>query len=93
MLHRITGEQTSFTAADGRIASMSDREPIDQDPGQDLDHDHWAMFAEAMDLTIEGHRLIAQEIGYEARLLWRWTLSWLRDLTGSGARRHPSPPA
>ena len=64
---------------------MSDREPANQD--------HWEMFAESMDLTIEGHRLIAQEIIYEAKLLWRGTMSWLRDLSGPGAPRQPSPPA
>jgi hypothetical protein len=95
MLHRITGEQASFTPAEGRIHIMSDREPTDraQTDRDQTDRDHWEMFAETMDLTIEGHRLIAQEIIYEARLLWRWTLSWLRDLIDTSTRRHPSPPA
>ncbi len=55
--------------------------------------DHWHMFAEATDLTIEGHRLIAQEIGYEARLLWRGAVSWLRDMIATTSRRGSSPPA
>ena len=54
--------------------------------------DHWEMFADAMDLTIEGHRLIAREIGYEAGLLWRGAISWFRDITGIGHRRGSSPP-
>jgi hypothetical protein len=59
--------------------------------GKSADHDHWDMFAESVDLTIEGHRLIAEEIIYEARLLCRAAMTWLRDLTGVVAR-HPSPP-
>jgi hypothetical protein len=54
--------------------------------------DHWEMFADAMDLTIEGHRLIAQEIVYEVKLLWRGVVSWLRDLPGITSRRRSSPP-
>ncbi len=50
---------------------MADRDPADRD--------HWEVYAESIDLTIEGHRLIAQEIGYEARLLWRNIVSWLRE--------------
>ena len=64
---------------------MNDREPTDRD--------HWEMFAESMDLTIEGHRLIAEEIIYELKLLWLGTASWLRELTGMSAGRRPSPPA
>jgi hypothetical protein len=54
-------------------------------------HDHWEMFAEAMDLTIDGHRLIAQEIVYESRLLWRGAVTWFRDLTGALTRGRASP--
>ena len=54
--------------------------------------DHWEMFAEAMDLTIEGHRLIAQEIGYEAGLLWRGATAWLRDWVGMASRGGSAPP-
>jgi hypothetical protein len=53
------------------------------------DRDHWDIFAESMDLTIEGHRLIAQEIGYEARLLWRAVAALLCDMTGIVMRRPP----
>ncbi len=55
--------------------------------------DHWDVFAEAMDLTIEGHRLIAQEIVYELKTLWRGMVAWLRDMTGTTFRRRSSPPA
>ncbi len=54
--------------------------------------DHWDMFAEATDLTIEGHRLIAEEIVYEVRLLWRGIASWLRGMIGLTVRRRSSPP-
>ena len=64
---------------------MNNREPSDQD--------HWEMFAESMDLTIEGHRLIAQEIVYEAKLLWRTIETRFRGLIGIAARRRASPPA
>ncbi len=88
MLHRDTGERTSFTDAERRIISMDDRDL------PELHHateDHWDVYAEALDLTIEGHRLIAQEIGYEAKLLWRGAMSWLRQI-GPANRRGSSPP-
>jgi hypothetical protein len=66
--------------------------PIEDQPNGDPNGEHWEMFAEAMDLTIEGHRLIAEEIGYEARLLWRGAVSWLRDAIGTIPRRDSSPP-
>ena len=57
-------------------------------PDQDQPNgDHWEMFAEAMDLTIEGHRLIAQEIIYEVTLLWRGIVSWLRNMVPATMRR------
>jgi hypothetical protein len=71
---------------------MHDRDPEHWHPARE-DHpndDHWEMFAEAMDLTIEGHRLIAQEIGYELRLLWRGIVGWFRDITGAGMRGRAS---
>jgi hypothetical protein len=78
---------------------MSDPHPIHREtPAPDTtdrnpaNGDHWEMFAEAMDLTIEGHRLIAQEIAYEAKLLWRGTVSWVRDMTAVTFRRRSSPP-
>jgi hypothetical protein len=68
---------------------MHERDPDERDP---TELDHWEMFADAMDLTIEGHRLIAQEIGYEAKALWRGIVSWLREMTGNTSRRRSSPP-
>ena len=53
--------------------------------------DHWGTWADATDLTIEGQRLIAEEIGYELKLLWSNAVSWLRDLTGTPSRGS-SPP-
>ena len=49
--------------------------------------DHWLMSAEANDLTIEGYRLLAQEIGFEARLAWRWVVGCLRLLVSSPENR------
>jgi hypothetical protein len=69
---------------------MNDRDL--PDPHQEEDADHWGMFAEAMDLTIEGHRLIAQEIVYEVKLAWRGCVSWLRGVIGMTSRRRASPP-
>jgi len=69
---------------------MIDHDPFDRDHAND---DHWEMFAEAMDLTIEGHRLIAEEIGHEAKLAWRRMVTWLRDMIGATTRRRSSPPA
>jgi hypothetical protein len=61
--------------------------------GQDpRDHDHWDTFADSADLTIEGQRLIAQEIVYEVRVLWRLATSWLRQVTGTAVRRRSTPP-
>jgi hypothetical protein len=60
--------------------------------GDQANGDHWEMFADAMDLTIEGHRLIAQEIIYEVKLLWRGAVSWLRDMIPATMRRRSSPP-
>jgi hypothetical protein len=62
---------------------MYDHEPRDPD--------HWEMFAESMDLTIEGHRLIAQEIVFEIKQLWRATGTRLRDLIAMATRRRSSP--
>ena len=72
---------------------MENRDPRDNgDPNGDPNGDHWEMFAEAMDLTIEGHRLIAEEIVYEVKLLWRGATAWLRDMIGVAFRRGSSPP-
>jgi hypothetical protein len=53
--------------------------------------DHWEAFAVATELTIEGQRLIAEEIGIELKLLWRSATSWLREVAGMVSRRS-SPP-
>jgi hypothetical protein len=56
------------------------------------EHGYWADCAEAMELSIEGNRLIAQEIGAGARKLWRRVMQWLDDsLHGLGQRRHLPP--
>jgi len=89
MLHCDTGEKTSFTHTERRIHSMDDRDLTNR---KEINCDHWEMFAEATDLTIEGHRLIAEEIGYELKLLWRGIVTGLRDLIGTQSRRRSSPP-
>jgi hypothetical protein len=78
---------------------MTDRDSTNRNPATDHpandDHpndDHWEMFAQAMDLTIEGHRLIAQEIGYEAKQLWLAVTGWLREWIRTSTRRGSSPP-
>jgi hypothetical protein len=60
---------------------MPKREPEDQD--------HRELFAHSMDLSIEGYRLIAHEIGHEMEALWRAARSWWRGLL---ARRRDAPP-
>jgi hypothetical protein len=57
------------------------------------DPDHWVMFAQSMDLTIEGHRLIAEEIILESKLLWRMVISRLNDLAAMAGWSRTSPPA
>jgi len=54
--------------------------------------DSWDMFADAMDLTIEGHRLIAQEIVYETKLFGRAVVAWMHGMAGSMAKWRASPP-
>jgi hypothetical protein len=68
---------------------MDDRDLTPRDPEAG---DHWDVYAEAMDLTIEGHRLIAQEIIYEVKLLWRGATSWLRGIIAASPRRGSTPP-
>ena len=70
---------------------MSDRD-FESADRERFDDDHWGMFADAMDLTIEGHRLIAREIGYEARLAWRSMVSWMRTPARAEGRGRSSPP-
>ena len=64
---------------------MNDREPNEPD--------NWEMFAQSMDLTIEGHRLIAEEIILEAKLLWRAVVARLNHLVAMAGRWRTSPPA
>jgi hypothetical protein len=73
---------------------MHDRDPEHWHPasGDHANDDHWEAFAEAMDLTIEGHRLIAQEIGYEGKLVWRAIVGWWRGMSSAVTRRRTSPP-
>jgi hypothetical protein len=68
---------------------MEDRERPIREKAQE---DHWETFAVAMELTIEGHRLIAEEIGFELKLLWRGAAIWLRELIEMLPRRRSSPP-
>jgi hypothetical protein len=60
--------------------------------GEPHSGDSWDMFADAMDLTIEGHRLIAQEIVYETKLLGRAVVAWMHGMAGAMAKRWSSPP-
>jgi hypothetical protein len=68
---------------------MDDRDVTNRDVAHD---DHWETFAVAMELTIEGHRLIAEEIGFELKLLWRAAMCWLGELRELLPRRRASPP-
>ena len=43
------------------------------------DRDHWENLALAMELTIEGQRLIAQDLAYEAKALGRRVVGWFRQ--------------
>jgi hypothetical protein len=68
---------------------MDNRDVADRNRAHD---DHWETFAVAMELTIEGHRLIAEEIGFELKLLWRSTASFMNELIDMLPRRRSSPP-
>jgi len=68
---------------------MDNRDLTNRDEPQE---DHWETFAVAMELTIEGHRLIAEEIGFELKFLWRAATSGLRELIELLPRRRSSPP-
>ena len=69
---------------------MDSRDHTDRDGAPD---DHWETFAVAMELTIEGHRLSAEEIGFELKFLWRGAVAWLHELAEMLPRRRSSPPA
>jgi hypothetical protein len=62
-------------------------------PPEEFPGDSWDMFADAMDLTIEGHRLIAQEIVYETKLLGKAVAAWMHDVIGGMFKWKASPPA
>lgn len=68
---------------------MDDRDPTNR---EQPNRDHWEIFAETTDLTIEGHRLIAQEIIYEVKLLWRRIRDWAYSIAGASMRRGSPPP-
>jgi len=56
------------------------------------EHGYWADCAEAMELSIEGNRLIAQELAAGLRTVWRRALVWLDEcLRGIGQHRHLPP--
>ena len=58
---------------------MNDDDVRHHDPLCDpLSPTHWETCAQTMNLTIEGQRLIAQEIGCEMKLLWRAVAGWSR---------------
>lgn len=75
-----------------RQAADHDHTDLSRADRDQAEGDHWEMFADAADLTIEGHRLIAEEIVYEAKLMWRTMGSWLREIIGTTLRRRSSPP-
>ena len=56
------------------------------------DRDHWDIYAECLDLTIEGHRLIAQELVFEAKMAWRAVRHWVGDLSAVATRWRSAPP-
>lgn len=54
--------------------------------------DLWTSYAEAMELSLEGNRLIAQEISGMLRDLWQRTVHALDGmLRGMGQHRHLPP--
>ncbi len=69
---------------------MDDREPTHASLS---DRDHWDAMAAAMDLSIEGQRLIAHEIAWEARWLWQKGMGWARGLTSVAGWWKAAPPA
>jgi hypothetical protein len=54
--------------------------------------DFWTNYARAMELSIEGNRLIAHEIADLARSLWQRTIRTLdATVRSEGHRRHLPP--
>jgi len=56
------------------------------------DRDHWEAMAVCEALTIQGQRLVAQEIGAEVACLWHRAMGWIRGLAWSGVGRNAAPP-
>jgi hypothetical protein len=73
-----------------REPEKSGLDPSNRDPA---DRDHWAAFAEALELTIEGRRLIAEELLLEAKLLGYALLNRIRFLSAFTLRRGSTPSA
>jgi hypothetical protein len=56
------------------------------------ERDHWDIYAETMDLTIEGHQLLAQELVCELKSLGRWLARGGLALVTLGLSRAPHAP-
>jgi hypothetical protein len=52
----------------------------------------WANYAESMELSIEGNRLIAREIAELARRLWQRTVRSFDGLLHNGSQHRHLPP-
>ena len=56
------------------------------------DPDFWSSYGEAMEMSVEGNRLIAQEVAALFRGLWRRTVHALdAAIHGVGQHRHLPP--
>jgi hypothetical protein len=55
-------------------------------------HSFWDDYAEAMQASVEGNRLIARDIADGVRALWRITMRWLDDSVQGLGQRHHLPP-
>jgi hypothetical protein len=79
MLQRSKGWKRPYPISIERNADM--REP-----------DFWTSYAEAMEMSIEGNRLIAREVGDLIRGLWQRSVRSLDGMIrGSGQHRHLPP--
>lgn len=56
------------------------------------ERDHWDIYAETMDLTIEGHQLLAQELICELKCLGRWCRDAVQALISLSLSRAPHAP-
>ena len=61
---------------------------IGHDP---FERDHWDIYAETMDLTIEGHELLAREILCELKGLWRWLVTSVQAIPAMLLTRSARP--